>query len=81
MHGSMQMPSPGNTSMENGVIRRLIFLSIEGTDVTSPADLFAIGASRVPEFMVDVDIHNLRILDVKDLPHGSGWGTVPTPMF
>jgi hypothetical protein len=81
MHGSMQMPSPGNTGMENGVIRRLIFLSIEGTDVTSPIDLFAIGASRVPEFMVDVDIHNLRLLDVKDLPRGSGWGTVPTPMF
>ena len=36
---------------------------------------------RVPQFMVDVDVHNLQLIDVKDLPHGSGWGTVPTPVF
>jgi protein-S-isoprenylcysteine O-methyltransferase Ste14 len=81
MHGNMQMPSQGNTLMGGGVVRRLIFLSIENTAVTSPADLFSIGAVRVPEFMADVDIHNLQLLEVKDLAHGSGWGTVPTPMF
>jgi hypothetical protein len=31
--------------------------------------------------MVDVEVHNMKLLDVKDLPHGSGWGTVPTPVF
>ena len=81
MHGSMQMPPQGTAIAGGGVIRRLIFLSIEGTEVTTPADLFSIEASRVPEFMVDVDIHNLRILEIQDLAHGSGWGSVPTPVF
>jgi hypothetical protein len=35
----------------------------------------------VPQFMVDVDVHEARLLEVKELPHGSGWGTVPTPVF
>jgi hypothetical protein len=67
--------------MDDGVIRRLIFLSIEDVDVKNPSDLFAINALRVPRFMVDIDVHSLKVLDVKELPHGSGWGTVPTPMF
>jgi protein-S-isoprenylcysteine O-methyltransferase Ste14 len=81
MHAGMKMPVQGHASEAGGVVRRLIFLSIEGTDVGSPADLFSIRALRIPEFMMDVDIHNLRILGVKELAHGSGWGTVPTPMF
>ena len=81
MHAGMNMPAQGHAEQGGGMVRRLIFLSIEGTQVTSPADLFAINANRVPEFMVDVDVHNLILLEVKDLPHGSGWGTVPTPMF
>jgi hypothetical protein len=80
MHGGMHMHGDEST-MRGGIIRRLIFLSIEDVEVNSPADLFSINALRVPEFMVDVDVHNLRLIDVKDLPHGSGWGTVPTPMF
>lgn len=66
---------------ESGLIQRLIFLSIEEVDVKSPADLFAINALRVPQFMADVEVHELKLLEVKDLPHGSGWGSVPTPMF
>ena len=77
MHGAMQH---GSGAM-NGVVQRLIFLSIENEEVKSPSDLFAINALRAPQFMIDVDIHNVQLLDVKDLPHGSGWGTVPTPMF
>ncbi|HSQ77441.1 MAG TPA: isoprenylcysteine carboxylmethyltransferase family protein [Nitrospirota bacterium] len=64
-----------------GVIRRLIFISLEDVEVKTPSDCFSINALRVPQFMVDVDVHNLRLLDIKELPHGSGWGTVPTPMF
>jgi hypothetical protein len=45
------------------------------------ADLFSINALRVPQFMIDVDVHNARLLDIKELSHGSGWGTVPTPVF
>jgi protein-S-isoprenylcysteine O-methyltransferase Ste14 len=64
-----------------GTIRRLIFISLEGVEVKTPSDCFSINALRVPQFMVDVEVHNLKLLDIKDLPHGSGWGTVPTPVF
>jgi protein-S-isoprenylcysteine O-methyltransferase Ste14 len=81
MHSGMQMQHQNIAGMEGGVIRRLIFLSIGDTHVKSPTDLFSINAVRVPEFMVDVDVHNLRVLEVKELAHGSGWGSVPTPIF
>ncbi len=80
MHAGMNMQH-GSAGMEQGVIRRLIFLSIEDVDVKAPSDLFVINALRVPQFMVDVEVHTMRLLDVKELPHGSGWGTVPTPVF
>ena len=78
MHSGMQHESG---SMPNGIVRRLIFLSIEDTDVKGPSDLFSINALRVPQFMVDMEVHALHMLEIKDLPHGSGWGTVPTPVF
>ena len=78
MHSGMQHESG---SMPNGIVRRLIFLSIEDTDVKGPSDLFSINALRVPQFMVDMEVHTLHLLEIKDLPHGSGWGTVPTPVF
>ena len=78
MHGSMQHNDAGQ---ETEMVRRLIFLSIERVNVNSAFDLFSINALRVPQFMVDADIHTLRVLDVKELPHGSGWGSVPTPVF
>lgn len=77
MHAGMAMPGGAGEAMT----RRLIFLSIEGVPVTAPSDLFAINAVRVPTFMADVDVHNLKILEIKDLAPGSGWGTVPTPVF
>ncbi len=80
MHGGMHMEHQ-DAGMEGGVVRRLIFLSIEDVEVKEPSDLFAINALRVPQFMADVEVHNMKLLDVKDLPHGSGWGTVPTPVF
>ncbi len=79
MQGGMHMHQ-GDSEL-GGVVRRLIFLSVEDAGVKSPADIFSINALRVPQFMADVDVHNLKLLDVKDLPHGSGWGTVPTPVF
>ncbi len=81
MHGEMHVQHQKDSVMEGGIIRRLIFLSIEDVNVRTPADLFSINALRVPQFMVDVDVHSLKLIDVKDLPHGSGWGTVPTPTF
>lgn len=80
MHGVDHMEHQAS-SMEDGMNRRLIFLSIEDIDIKDPADLFSINALRVPQFMVDVEVHTMKLLAVKDLPHGSGWGTVPTPTF
>jgi hypothetical protein len=81
MHGGMHMQHRDNPTMADGVIRRLIFLSIEDADVRKPAGLFSINALRVPQFMVDVDVHTARLLEIRDLNHGSGWGSVPTPTF
>jgi hypothetical protein len=81
MPGGMHMQHQGNAGMQDDAIKRLIFLSIEDIVVNKPADLFSINALRVPQFMVDVDVHNARLLDIKELSHGSGWGTVPTPVF
>jgi hypothetical protein len=30
---------------------------------------------------VDMHLHTREILQAKDLPTGSGWGNVPTPIF
>ena len=81
MHGAMHSQQHDQGGMEQGTVRRLIFLSIEDVDVKTPFDLFSINALRVPQFMVDVEVHSMRLLDVKDLAHGSGWGSVPTPVF
>jgi protein-S-isoprenylcysteine O-methyltransferase Ste14 len=81
MHGGMHAHQQTGGGMEQGVVRRLIFLSIEDVDVKTPSDLFAINALRVPQFMADVEVHTMQLLDVKELPHGSGWGSVPTPVF
>lgn len=78
MHHAMAMPGGG---AEEAMSRRLIFIAIEGVPVRSPSDLFAINAVRVPAFMADVAVHSLKILEIKDLAPGSGWGTVPTPVF
>lgn len=63
------------------VVRRLIFIRLEDAPGNDPASCFAIGVSRRPDFMADVDIHNLKLLDIKDLPKTTGWGHVPTPTF
>jgi protein-S-isoprenylcysteine O-methyltransferase Ste14 len=80
-HEGMQMQHEGGGAPQDGLIRRLIFLSIEEVAVKKPTDLFSINALRVPQFMVDVEVHHMQILEVKELSHGSGWGTVPTPTF
>ncbi len=84
MHGEMHMVHHERMDAEGGVVRRLIFLSIPpccSIKIGTPFDIFSKNMRRTPEFMVDVDVHNLHIIDIKDLPHESGWGTVPTPMF
>jgi len=64
-------------------VRRIIFIQLSGGDdgENTPSHLFALGATRVPEFFVDVDVHTLTLLKVQELGPGTGWGRVPTPMF
>ncbi len=63
--------------------RRVIFIDVSDDNraLTSPYDDFNINVQRTPLFFVDVHLHTAEILQVKDTPAGSGWGTVPTPMF
>lgn len=79
-HAMADRPEEGTAT--GGVVRRLIFLEVgsEGAGST-PAALFSINATRVPLFFLDIDIHDLLVLQVKDLGPGTGWGRVPTPMF
>jgi len=63
--------------------RRVIFIdvSLDNNELKSSMDDFDINAKRTPLFFVDVHLHTAEILQVRDTPTGSGWGTVPTPMF
>jgi len=64
-----------------GSVRRLIFVKVSATSVTKPADLFSVSATRTPDFMVDMDVHTLSVLAMKNLPVETAWGKVPTPTF
>jgi protein-S-isoprenylcysteine O-methyltransferase Ste14 len=63
--------------------RRVIFIGISSGngELKSYIDDFDINVVRTPLFFVDVHLHTAEILQVRDTPTGSGWGTVPTPMF
>ena len=78
----MMHHSSGAASSASPTTRRIIFVRV-GNDnsATGPSSLFAIDQARIPQFFVDVDLHTLTLLGVKDLGPGTGWGSVPTPMF
>jgi protein-S-isoprenylcysteine O-methyltransferase Ste14 len=81
-HAMMHHAAAGPAADASPTVRRIIFLRVEGVGRTNePAALFAIAGVRVPQFFVDVDMHTLALLDVRDLGPGTGWGRVPTPMF
>ena len=63
--------------------RRIIFIEISANtgELKSPSDDFDINIKRTPICFVDVHLHTGEILQVQETPSGSGWGTVPTPMF
>jgi len=81
-HPGMQAHNP---SMHDSpaMKRRIIFIEVSGSpeELKLPFDDFDINVTRKPLFFVDVHLHTGEILQVKDTPSGSGWGTVPTPMF
>jgi len=74
-----------HSSMHNSpaMKRRIIFIEVSANDgeITSPFDDFNINSTRTPLFFVDVHLHTGEILQLQDTPTGSGWGTVPTPVF
>jgi protein-S-isoprenylcysteine O-methyltransferase Ste14 len=74
-----------NPSMHNSpaMERRVIFIEVSANngEVNSLFDDFNINSTRRPLFFIDVHLHTGEILHVQDTPAGSGWGTVPTPMF
>ncbi len=63
--------------------RRIIFVDVSSRwrPLGSSRDDFDIEMQRTPRFFVDVHLHTGEVLRVKDIPSGSGWGTVPTPTF
>jgi len=67
--------------MNNGVVRRLVFLKVSDGTIGERYDFFSINAERVPQFMVDVNVHNLTLMSLKDLPKETGWGNMPVPTF
>jgi protein-S-isoprenylcysteine O-methyltransferase Ste14 len=81
-HSAMQTYHP---SMHDSPVmkRRIIFIEVSENnhELTSPFDDFNINLKRTPLFFIDVHLHTGEILHVQDTPAGSGWGTVPTPMF
>jgi hypothetical protein len=56
-------------------------VEVSGTKSGNPFDVFAIGAGRSPQFMLDVDMHTLTVRELKDLPKQTAWANVPTPVF
>jgi protein-S-isoprenylcysteine O-methyltransferase Ste14 len=63
--------------------RRIIFIEVSADNrvLTSPIDDFGINTIRKSLFFLDVHLHTGEILQVQNVASGSGWGTVPTPMF
>jgi hypothetical protein len=62
-------------------VRSLIFVAVSGETSGNKFDPFAVNAVRKPEFMIDVDVHTLRVVGAKSLPVETAWGKVPTPTF
>jgi protein-S-isoprenylcysteine O-methyltransferase Ste14 len=81
-HPGMQVHNP---SMHDSpaMKRRIVFIEVSAgsKELKSPFDDFDINVTRKPLFFVDVHLHTGEILQVRNTPAGSGWGTVPTPMF
>jgi protein-S-isoprenylcysteine O-methyltransferase Ste14 len=78
MHGGTSHSGHG---MDSTTVRRLIFVAISDATPGKKLDLFSINAIRTPQFMIDVDVHTLRVVGAKSLPVETAWGKVPTPTF
>ena len=83
-HGHRNAATHGAAMHESPAMkRRVIFVGVSapGRTLASPADDFGIAVTRRPLFFVDLHLHTGEVLAIRDTAPGSGWGTVPTPMF
>lgn len=84
-HMAMMIGQVHDSSMYNSpaMKRRVIFVDISspGQALTDPTDDFGINVERRPLLFADIHLHTAELLQVQETPEGSGWGTVPTPMF
>jgi protein-S-isoprenylcysteine O-methyltransferase Ste14 len=84
-HMAMMTGQVHDSSMYNSpaMKRRVIFMDISspGRVLTDPTEDFGINVERKPLLFADIHLHTAELLRVQDTPAGSGWGTVPTPMF
>ena len=82
--GHAELPTQGMRMHDSPAMkRRIIFVEVSAAagPLASPRDDFGIGVGRRPLFFVDAHLHTGEVLGVKDISPGSGWGTVPTPVF
>jgi hypothetical protein len=80
-HAMYPAPGPPAHPMAQGMERRLVFVKVSGTPGQAPFGVFAIGAERSPQFMLDVNVHTLSVARLQDLPRQTAWANVPTPVF
>jgi protein-S-isoprenylcysteine O-methyltransferase Ste14 len=84
-HMAMMTGQVHDSNMYNSpaMKRRVIFVMISspGQILGDPTDDFGINVERNPLLFADIHLHTAELLQVQDTPAGSGWGTVPTPMF
>jgi len=85
VHDGVMEAHAHNPDMHNSpaMKRRIIFIELSDNkgELKSPFDDFDINVKRNPLFFVDIHLHTGEILQVQNTTAGSGWGTVPTPMF
>ncbi|MBF0592039.1 MAG: isoprenylcysteine carboxylmethyltransferase family protein [Nitrospirae bacterium] len=82
-HGHDLSMQQGDDAEKSPFTRRLIFLKLFGRSGSGIRDIkpFSIDTQRIPYFMLDINVHTLSQVSVKDLEPTTGWGRVPTPMF
>lgn len=60
--------------------RRFLIFIIVCSVMKEPADAVSLNAASVPQFMADIDIHNLGLMDSRDLS-GEQDGAIFLPRF
>ena len=82
-HNAVMQHHGSSMHASSAMERRIIFMEISASqgELRSIYDDFDINARRTPLFFADINLHTKEILRVQETPGGSGWGSVPTPMF